>query len=272
MSYSPNVIPPDSESVFTALTTLQTSNPTSYNAIVRPNNPPVGIGGFLFDIPGDEEIRLRSQITNYYLESNTTVQDNIALEPAQITLRGLVAELSMGLPMQPAPATSPNPLPTFAAMSPAQTPGQIQNGIVNAPVASAASGGATSLYSYYENYEAMGSGSVTRQTAAFLYFMNLWSGQQLCSVETPWGIWQNCAILEIRAMQEARTRYESDFTITFQELRFAQDATVQTGNLAGRIAPDLSPVSQNGNAGKTQATPAQNSLLYSIFGPTTPAF
>lgn len=267
------VVPPDAQSIFSALRSLQTSSPLAYNAIVRPANPPAGIGGFLFDIPDDEEIRLRSQITNYFLENNTSIQDNITVEPAVITLRGVIAELSLGIPLNPPTAQSATVNPLIPAMMPVMTPQQQeayaekqQQAALTATAGvnqAAANGTSQSLYAYYLNQtgagnslelQQLGLGAYSKQRAAFLYFQQLQAGQQLCSVETPFGIYEQCGILEVRAIQDGRTRYMSEFTVTFQEMRFAGDATVQTGNLAGRTALALSPVTQDGNAGQTPST------------------
>ena len=260
-----NVVPPDNESIYQSLTSLQVSDPQTYQAIVRPSNPPAGIGGFLFDIPGDEEVRLRSNVTNYFLENNTTVQDNIALEPPTITLRGMIAELSLGIPLNPPVTPAQEALPILPAMTPPQTPQQDQNSFLaayqkglaqsSAQGQAAASGTSQSLYEYFGV-----PAGVTKQTAAFLYFRELWAGQQLVSVETPWGIWQQCAILEVRVVQDARTKYESDFTVTFQEMRFAGDATVTVSqNNAGRSALQNSPEVQDLNSGQEPLTAEETS-------------
>ena len=269
-----NIVPPDTESIYQTLTTLQTSNPQGYNAIVRTNNPPPGIGGFLFDIPGDEEVRLRSQITNYFLENNTPVQDNIALEPPTITLRGMVAELVLGVAAAPPVAQVTNPLPLVPGMMPPMTQSQqeayssqqaaSQQAATSGSDAAAAAGTSLSLYAYYDGTVSAGN-AITRQTNAFLYFRELWAGQQLVSVETPWGIWQNCAILEVRPIQDSKTKYMTDFTITFQEIRFAGEATVQTGQLAGRTALQMAPQVQDGNAGQTPLTTPTASWLSQLF-------
>jgi hypothetical protein len=269
------IVPPDDESIYAALVSLAAANPVGYQAIVRPNNPPPGIGGYLMDIPGEEEIRLQSKITNYFLERNSSIQDSWALMPITITLRGTVAELTMGLPLVPPVVAIDNQLPLLPAMEPMLTANQLfgrgqaatQQQIVDTQEqnAAAASGTSPSLYQFYQSNNG-NNGSITRQSAAFLYFKNLWSGQQLCSVETPWGIVENCAILDCRAVQSEKTRDQTEFTITFQEVRFAGEAVVQVGNLAGRTALQMTPQQAAGNASQVVATPQQNAAAYSNFG------
>lgn len=111
-SKRPPVIPTDSPSVFAQLTKLDRA------AIVRPNNPPRGVAGFLFDYDAEQFIELLSEITDNPVEDNTTLQDNIALLPERITLRGLIAELTSAGTTFPRPAPTPAPLPLFPALFP----------------------------------------------------------------------------------------------------------------------------------------------------------
>ena len=43
-----NIVQSDQPSIYDTLSTLQTANPDQYAAIVRPDTPPSGIGGFVF--------------------------------------------------------------------------------------------------------------------------------------------------------------------------------------------------------------------------------
>lgn len=124
MSAPSQIVPTDAPSVFAVLKSLSVLD---QQAIVRPNNPPAGIAGFLFDIPEDDEIQLRSDVTDHFLEDNTAVADQIALKPEEITLRGLVAEIAFTAPpatrqvVRPRQALAINPAP-----APLPTPSQSQ--------------------------------------------------------------------------------------------------------------------------------------------------
>ena len=120
------VIPSDSPSIFDQLTTAEGL------AIVRPNNPPPGIAGFLFDFNGDEEIRLRSIITKHYTEAGTPVQDQAALEPEEIILKGLIAELSTGLPAPIPQAPVKKALPLHPGLVPQFATGPLQTLLASA--------------------------------------------------------------------------------------------------------------------------------------------
>lgn len=115
-----NIIPSDAPS---QLDILESLSSLEQKAIIRPNNPPPGIAGFLFDIPGDEWIELESEITDHYTEANTAVQDNIALRPERVTLRGIVAELTTAAPAPQETAPVTNPLPDNIPVTPVLTAG-----------------------------------------------------------------------------------------------------------------------------------------------------
>jgi hypothetical protein len=352
-----NIIPSDSPSVFEALNTLETSSPGQYAAIVRPNNPPPGIGGFLFDIPGDEELRLKSAISRHYVENNTPISDHIALEPEMITLRGVVAEIATPTAPQKAVNNVVGVLPICAPMVPTMSAGvvakmaaivigtvsnkaggiggqigsmaaaglagggissaQMQATVTGAVaqtaanlsglpaasitsllglISSGSSGNTTqamnilcasasspaissaainlqilgaktptstnqSVYNYFANssaYQTKG----PRQSNASLFFQQAWWGRQLMSVETPWGIFNNMAIAEIRAVQPKESKWQTDMTVIFEKIRVVGDISTKIGQLADRNAIQSAPQTQIGNAGMTQPTTSQSTSLY----------
>ena len=117
-----NVIPSDSPPTLDVVKSLST---LEQKAIVRPNNPPPGIAGFLFDIVGDEWVELQSDITDHFVEDNTAINDQIALRPEQVTVRGIVAELTNAGAQPDAPIPPINPLPTNIPLQPQFTPASL---------------------------------------------------------------------------------------------------------------------------------------------------
>ncbi len=258
-----NIIPSDSVGFFEALQKLSTNQ--QQLALVRPNNPPAGIAGFLFNIVGDEDIELRSDITDHFTEANTPVQDNIALLPEIVTVRGIVAELAQVAPVSPAIAPLEDTLLPNPNMVPQLTPGAAQTAVLSAETKTRQDAALTdgqSLYGVYERTFGQNPDQ-TRQTNAFLYFYSLWQSRELFTVETPWGFFTNMAIEVFRSEQPEDTKYKTDFTITFKKIRIAQSVTVNLGQLAGRLQSSQSPLSQNGNAGLAEpSTNERASLLY----------
>ncbi|HKO17936.1 MAG TPA: hypothetical protein VJU82_03530 [Acidobacteriaceae bacterium] len=262
------IVPTDQASIYDALAGLTQSQS---QAIVRPANPPPGIAGYVFDILGDEEVSLASDITDHFIEDNTAIQDQIALKPETITLRGLVGELVTPKAATPNPQPQNNPLPTNPGMVPELTPGaeQTQTDADNAAAANTAGiTSAKSLYQYYQQKSGR-QPDQTMQSSIYGYFYQLWKGRQLFTVETPFGFFTNMAILSLQAIQEEDSRYKSNFVVVFKKIRIAQSITVNVGQLAGRLALEQSPTSQNGNAGQSPVTATQKqSLLLQMISPS----
>lgn len=256
-----NIVPTDSLSFFTSLQRLSTSQ--QQLAIIRPTNPPPGIAGFLFNIVGDESVDLTSDITDHYIEDNTAVQDNIALRPEVITVRGIVAELAQAAPAEKKLTPASDPLTPNPEMVPELTPGAVQTQAIKVRTSrdqAAAVADGQSLFGVFDRTFGRNSNQ-TKQTEAFLYFYALWQARELFSVETPWGFFNTMAILSLRSEQPEDTKSKSDFTVTFKKIRIAQNVSVNLGQLAGRLQAQQAPVSQNGNAGLAPATTAQSSSI-----------
>jgi hypothetical protein len=252
-----NIIPSDSASIFSVLTAAQTM------ALVRPQNPPPGLAGLIFDISGDETLRLRSQISQHFVEDNTTIQDQIALEPERVVLRKFMGELVYTKPTTSPISAVPNALPLNMGMMPVLTPGANQTlNASNATVASAnnAAEAPNSLWSYYEN-SAGAAPNQTRQSIVMGYLYQLWLGRQLFTVETPWGVFTSMAIEMIDGEQPEETKFRTDMMITFQKIRTAGSVSVNVGQLAGRLNAQASPVANGGKSGLAPVSTAQNSSI-----------
>ena len=261
-----NIIPSDSASIFSVLSAAQTL------ALVRPSNPPPGLAGFLFDIDGDDLFRMRSQISQHFVEDNTTIQDQIALEPERVVLRRLVAEVVYTKPTVPPISATPNPLPLNPAMQPMLTPGALQLSASAAAAAASANSAVTSTQSLWGYYvgKAGQQPNQTRQSIVFGYLYQLWLGRQLFTVETPWGVMINMAIETNDMEQPEETATKTECNITFQKIRFAQPAQTTVGQVAGRAAFQQSPMTQNGTAGSAPVSASeQSSILQQIMYPPT---
>ena len=244
-----NIVPTQGLDVFSALNTLVSQD--SRLAIVRPDNPPPGVAGYLFNIVTDDAVDLESDITDHYIENNTAIQDHIALKPEVISVRGLVAELSGIQPVQGTLSQQPNALPAIPSYSPEFTDGTVQTMVQSEAEPEriqASISDSQSLFGYY-NSRAPQEPNQTKQSYIFGYFYQLWKGRQLFSVETPWGIWNNMAILSLNATQGEDTRTVSDIRIQFKRISKVESVTVIPGNLVGRATFQRSGVTQNGTVG-----------------------
>lgn len=249
-----NIVPTDNPSIYSKLNTLVLDQ--QQYAIVRPDNPPPGISGFLFDVVEDESSDLESDITDYYIENNTAIQDHIALRPETVTISGKTAELVKAFVQNKPVSEIPNPLPLVPGMSPELTPEAEQNELdaqAEGEQEANAITGTQSLWGYY-NANSRQQENQTKQSYIYGYFYQLWKGRQLCTVETPWGFFTNMAIQSISATQGAETRVVSTFTITFKKIRVATAIVINPIDRAGRSYPQASSVVSSGFLGQQPLT------------------
>lgn len=255
-------VPTDSPSIYAKLSTLQMQD--TLLALVRPDNPPPGIAGFLLDVVDDDGSELESDITDNYTEDNTAIQDHIALRPEVVTVTGSVAELVMANPLAKSPSEVVNPLPLIPGLQPPLAPGaeatqkakEAERLSVQTTVAAS-----ESLYGYYlDNLPQQP--NQTKQSLVYGYLYQLWRGRQRFSVETPWGFFTNMAILSLSAKQGASSRSITDFSITFKKIRVAQSIVIQSGRLAGRAVSQQAGVTQNGVAGQQSVSDSRALTFY----------
>lgn len=261
-----NLVPTDLPSIYTQLSTLENENRRL--ALVRPNNPPPGIAGFLFDVVDDDGAELESDITDHYIEDNTAIQDHIALRPETVTVTGRVAELVRSVPVIKPVAEVTNPLPLMPDLMPTLTPGSQER--EDAELLAQTEGDAViqfaeDLYGYYQNNARQQPGQ-TKQSYIYGYIYQLWKGRQLFSVETPWGIFENMAILSASAKQGPESRSVSEFTITFKKIRVARTINLLPGLLEQRavFAQQNTGTLSDVLAGRSllqRSTPVENGIV-----------
>jgi hypothetical protein len=261
------IIPENRVSVFASLSTLVLDK--SRLAIVRPDNPPPGVAGYLFNIITDDAADLESDITDHYIEDNTAIQDHIALKPEVVSVRGLVAELSGLLPAEAKQSRSPDPLPLVPGFSPVLTPGAIQTNdqiTYTKEVREAAVADADSLFGMYAR-TAPQQPNQTKQSYIFGYFYQLWKGRQLFSVETPWGIFNSMAIQSINTTQGGDSASVSEMQVTFKRVSIVRSITVNSSRLSGRAVSQQMQYAQNGVLGLPTYSATQTATKISSFQP-----
>lgn len=235
------VIPADTASIYDGLRTLVLDNQTL--ALLTPATPPPGIGGFLFDLPQEDNFKLTATATEHYVEDLSAVQDHVALAPERIVLRGLVAELVL------TPETVNNSAPE-AKKGTTTAPGMTPPG-TSTPTAAPGTAKATaqnSLPTLYSKYQSAmpQQPKQTRQSMVFGYFYQLWKGRTLCTVETPWGIMRDMLLESLDATQGESTRWASEFSATFVRIRTAGTISKARGEIAGRFVLSLLNSTNNG--------------------------
>lgn len=215
-----------------------------------PTQPPPSL---LFHYEGEQTAHLMSDITDHYVEDNTAIQDQVALKPEEVTTHGFIGELNDVAPALLAPIQAiANKLTTIGAYTPGlslsaliayNTAFQLYQVGINA-AASAVSAWNTVSGNSQGGESVIGSNGLStqpnqsKQQLMFQQFYGYWRNRTLFTVQTPWAIFQNMAIKDLRAIQDAETRVITDFEVTFKMMRFAstQISVFDASVLQGRAA------------------------------------
>jgi hypothetical protein len=222
--------------------------------IVKPGGNATGINGYVFDVLGDEDIMLSSDITDHFVEENFAIQDHIALRPPKFTLTGYVGELTDIFQMSFLNIlTTTQSLGGIAEYTPAWTAQATQVYDKLMGVASEVGVVVNQAKNLYQTFSGLNTSS-TKQQKAYNYFLNLWMARILCTVETPWAIWEKMAIENVRIIQKDDNKFVSEFSITFKQIRVVSSKSYTPWNLAmndpaghplefeaGRVFDNISP-------------------------------
>lgn len=186
---------------------------------------------FIFDTRGEETANLESDITDHWVEDNTSMQDHIGLKPMTITLTGYVGELTnkpnpnlQELQEKYKSVSDKMPNLTLAPLNPflPKLATQAQY-IVNRAeevydIYNKANESITRLDDKMAN---MPSPDMTHQQEVFEKFKVLWAKRATSWIYTPFGIFPDMAILSLHARQDEDTKYISEFTVNFKQIRIA---------------------------------------------------
>lgn len=201
------------------------------NYVVSPLNA-FGLGGYVFDIPGEARAQLATEITDHYTEDNKAVQDHVAIKPKRITLRGYVGELTysnngpgaLGVLQEVTQKLTviSGYLPTLSAAA-TQAQQALANPIKSDLTLNSVAGaipGAANIYGLVKN--TLGAfGNQAHQQNAYNYFNACREQVILMGIQTPWEFLTNMAVETVEAIQSEDTIFISDFSVTFKQMRFA---------------------------------------------------
>lgn len=225
----------------------QPQNPSAKNGQVLQQPP-----SLVFNYEGENTVNLESDITDHFIEDNTALQDQISLKPEMVTVHGFIGELNDVVPKALQPLkTAADKLTVLSAYTPALTETALvayNEAFLAYQVATEAINAGVSAWSSLTDFSQgtstiNGQGLTTqlnqnKQQTAFQQFYGYWRNRTLFTVQTPWAIFQDCAILHLRAIQDAETRVITDFEVSFKLLRFASTTLVggQNSNLQSRLS------------------------------------
>lgn len=253
--------------------------------------PQVGDGksippAILFHYEGPQRVYLESDITEHYVEDNSTRSDNIALKSPRIIVKGYIGEINTVLPqaLQILSAIS-DKLTTLGVLVPGLTARsqklyqdavfayQVGTQILNAGVnawstiskvdTSPAVIGSEGLVGFDSSTGRIKSEIQNRQQLAFIQFYGYWQNKTLFTVQTPWAVFQNMGILKVEPFQEGNSVDQTEFTVEFKMVRTV--ATIKEKNQKqGRLQEQAAPLVDNGNAPLVPSTKLDFSLINNL--------
>lgn len=235
----------------------------------------------VFHYEGEQTSTLESDITDHFIEDNSSIQDQISLKPIMITTHGFVGELNdvfpygiqvlqqvakkLGAIGAYAPALSVTALLAYneaafiyqtAASASASVVGA-WNSINNTLPGGQNTGGENVIngnpnLSNQNPFVGTRQGNQTLQQVYYQNFYSYWVTRTLFTVQTPWAIFQDMAIKSLRAIQDADTNMITDFEITFKQMRFA--STIFTNGLTASslLNSQLPTVDSSNSQGQLQ--------------------
>lgn len=191
-------------------------------AIVTPLGDPytIGISGLIFDIVGRVNVKASSDVTDHFVEQNYAIQDHVALKPIIVTMEGKAAEVVAvyqpsilqsiftaleGLIPLPglAPSFNAQDSQFYAAMA---SVAQLGQNLVNT---------ALNAFQIFQNAMTL----VTKQQSAYQFLINMRNNRQLCTVETPFAIFENMIIEDLDCDQTEETTKISQFIVRFKQIQ-----------------------------------------------------
>lgn len=220
----------------------------------------------IFHYEGENTGTFESDITDHYVEDNTTIVDQVGIRPEQITVSGFIGELNNVLPaaLQALQTIANNLLVVDAYQPQVGITAQQQlnqatllyesaNSIANSAVAAwgsiATAFGAGSEVVTNSGTFTVGSSIVQDlQQTMFQQFYGYWYNRTLFNIQTPWAIFTNMVIKTLRPVQDAETRMITNFEVTFKKIRTAQSLVTGPSSLisVGRANTQSADSVQNG--------------------------
>ncbi len=221
-------------------------------------NPPA----FLFDYEGENGVHLQSEITDHYIEDLTAIQDHWALRPPKVTVHGFIGELTDLLPI---PVLGPlvqtvSKLLIIDDFSPAFSASAL---IALNDAASLYTTAKTTVDTAVSAFDALANGgqpSQTKQQVAFQKLYGYWNQRLLWTIQTPWMIFKNMALEEVRPIQEPETKMVTDYFLTFKAIRTATVISGATPAIQGRAAQQSKGLTDLGTSTPVNSIPLSQGL------------
>ena len=218
----------------------------------------------LFNFVGEEVIDLESDITDHYTENNSPLNDNIALRPEIFRTSGFIGELNDIFPLgTTAVQIIQSKLQAISAYAPSLSATAlvvINEAILAYEIANSLVASVQSLINTTQTtINGVNVQVQTQQQVYFMRFYQYWLNRTLFTVQTPWAIFNNMVIKNLRAIQDRETQMITDFEITFKRF-YVLNGTLNVNLAQGQLVAQSSSTQGQGinqlNTSSTSFNPA----------------
>lgn len=226
-----------------------------------------GIAGYKFHIPQTEIVKMESEVTDHYTDSNAVLQDHIARRPVTITLTGLQGEYFYSVneiedaiaQIVPTLVLVTQFLPKLSNAT-MQAKMKYQNNIDNIKNVQIATQAEKDFFGTQDFSKYVGLKDKLKvallngvdlfklfqdifklksaQTRAFLFLEAMWKMNQPFTVETTWKRYDNMIITSLQPVRDNNADI-TEFSVTFKQINFAQSRYESLDNAAGRTRQQL---------------------------------
>lgn len=226
-----------------------------------------GVAGFVFSAEGEARADISADITDHYTEDNLAIQDQIAIHPERLTLKGYVGEVVYTATGSTSGviAALAEKLVAISAFLPTLSSAaqQIQTEINNsgAQTLQATLSNSANIYGLIQNL--LGAfGQYKNQRNAYNYFKALCQSKTLMSIQSPWEFMTNMAIEHVTPLQSENTRWITEFAVSFKRIRIAQTTNGILSNASAIVTGGATVPAQASGAAAIQSSEiTQNGLV-----------
>lgn len=189
----------------------------------------------LFSYDNENSITLTSDITDYTIEDNTTINDHISNKPITITVSAIIGELNSNILDEPeALRIARERLPLVAAYLPQLT---VEATRVYNLALQAYTLAAQLIKQGQQTINALTGEEPLQNNQQTYYtkFYDAWVKRNLFTVQTPWARFTDMAIQTLRVVQGEDSESYSSFEITFKQLAFARTKSIPKKEVDERL-------------------------------------
>lgn len=194
---------------------------------------------FLFNFEQENNIVIASEITDHYLENNTSIQDHATIKPIIVKVSGVIGELNdLSAYASEEINIIENKLVAVSQFAPEFSTSALN--LLNSAksISSSILNTKKNAQQAFNNFNNSSNGvnngatvsalkNQTVQAEYFQKFYGYWQSRTFFTIQTPWAILKDMMIESVSVTQREDSRFVSEFDVTFKQVRFVKQLTTQ---------------------------------------------